>query len=110
MTALRRANQRKMSLNQNNNRGGQMAGGGGGKPLSGPPSSSYAANAIYSRTPQLAKKKTFGGGAGITGQFFNSRAAKTKWSHVEKSITKVALNRQAVAQMENDMDRYRILT
>ena len=37
---------------------------------------------------------------------FNQRVAKAKWSNVEKSISKVALNRQAVAQMENDMDRW----
>jgi kinesin family protein 4/21/27 len=31
---------------------------------------------------------------------------KSKWQSIEKKITKVALNRQAISQMENDMDRW----
>merc|ERR1719367_1493763 len=36
----------------------------------------------------------------------NAKSAKTRWQHLEKKITKVALNRQAISQMENDMDRW----
>merc|ERR1719410_1249436 len=34
------------------------------------------------------------------------KTVKTKWQNIEKKITKVALNKQAVSQMENDMDRW----
>jgi len=34
------------------------------------------------------------------------KVMKTKWQGIEKTITKVALNKQAVSQMENDMDRW----
>merc|ERR1719445_1384961 len=34
------------------------------------------------------------------------KGMKTKWQSIEKKITKVALNKQAVSQMENDMDRW----
>ncbi|XP_023331302.1 kinesin-like protein KIF21A isoform X3 [Eurytemora carolleeae] len=37
---------------------------------------------------------------------FSSKTAKLKWTDIEKNITKVALNKQAVSQMENDMDRW----
>jgi len=37
---------------------------------------------------------------------FSERGAKSRWAAVEKQITKVALNRQAISQMENDMDRW----
>merc|ERR1719483_773044 len=36
----------------------------------------------------------------------SQKSIKTKWQSVEKKITKVALNKQAVSQMENDMDRW----
>ena len=36
----------------------------------------------------------------------NAKTAKTKWQHLEAKITKVALQKQAVSQMENDMDRW----
>ena len=35
-----------------------------------------------------------------------AKTVKTKWQNIEKKITKVALNKQAVSQMENDMDRW----
>ena len=38
--------------------------------------------------------------------FFSEKAAKLRWQQLEKKITKVALNRQAISQMENDMDRW----
>ena len=31
---------------------------------------------------------------------------KRKWQAIEKKITRVALNRQTVSQMENDMERW----
>ncbi len=31
---------------------------------------------------------------------------KRKWQSIEKKITRVALNRQTVSQMENDMERW----
>jgi len=34
------------------------------------------------------------------------KSIKSKWQSIEKKITKVALNKQAVSQMENDMDRW----
>ena len=34
------------------------------------------------------------------------KSIKGKWASIEKKITKVALNKQAVSQMENDMDRW----
>ena len=34
------------------------------------------------------------------------KTVKTKWQNNEKKITRVALNKQAVSQMENDMDRW----
>lgn len=34
------------------------------------------------------------------------KTVKSKWQNIEKKITKVALNKQAVSQMENDMDRW----
>ena len=34
------------------------------------------------------------------------KTVKTKWQNIEKKITKVALNKQAVSQMDNDMDRW----
>jgi len=37
---------------------------------------------------------------------FSTKNAKVKWTSIEKKITKVALNKQAVSQMENDMDRW----
>jgi len=37
---------------------------------------------------------------------FSSKSAKVKWTNIEKNINKVALNKQAVSQMENDMDRW----
>ncbi len=37
---------------------------------------------------------------------YSERQAKSKWHAIEKKITKVALNRQAISQMENDMDRW----
>ncbi len=37
---------------------------------------------------------------------FSERAAKARWTQLEKKITKVALNKQAISQMENDMDRW----
>lgn len=37
---------------------------------------------------------------------FSEKHAKSKWQHIEQTITKVALNRQAISQMENDMDRW----
>jgi hypothetical protein len=36
----------------------------------------------------------------------NAKSAKTRWQHLETKITKVALQKQAVSQMENDMDRW----
>jgi len=36
----------------------------------------------------------------------SQKTAKIKWQSIEKKITKVALNKQAVSQMENDMDRW----
>ena len=36
----------------------------------------------------------------------SQKVMKTKWQNIEKKITKVALNKQAVSQMENDMDRW----
>ena len=36
----------------------------------------------------------------------SQKVLKTKWQGIEKKITKVALNKQAVSQMENDMDRW----
>ena len=36
----------------------------------------------------------------------SQKVMKTKWQGIEKKITKVALNKQAVSQMENDMDRW----
>lgn len=36
----------------------------------------------------------------------NAKTAKTRWQQVENKITKVALQKQAVSQMENDMDRW----
>ena len=36
----------------------------------------------------------------------SQKVMKTKWQSIEKKITKVALNKQAVSQMENDMDRW----
>ena len=35
-----------------------------------------------------------------------SLQVKKKWQAIEKKITKVALNRQTVSQMENDMERW----
>ena len=37
---------------------------------------------------------------------FSEKHVKGKWQTIEKKITKVALNRQAISQMENDMDRW----
>jgi len=36
----------------------------------------------------------------------SQKSIKSKWQSIEKKITKVALNKQAVSQMENDMDRW----
>ena len=36
----------------------------------------------------------------------NVKTAKSKWQNIESKITKVALQKQAVGQMENDMDRW----
>lgn len=40
------------------------------------------------------------------GQKLNNKSAKSKWQTIEAKITKVALQKQAVGQMENDMDRW----
>jgi len=112
VTALRR-NQRKISM-QNRTAGPHAAAGGVGGGQAG----GYGAAAMRNKkavinpsvkakvktfqpsfNPNKAKVKTFQ-------PSFNPKVAKAKWSSVEKSITKVALNRQAVAQMENDMDRW----
>ena len=44
--------------------------------------------------------------ASVKNNKFNQRLAKSKWQTIEKRITKVALNKQAVSQMENDMERW----
>ncbi|TRY72220.1 hypothetical protein TCAL_03875, partial [Tigriopus californicus] len=36
----------------------------------------------------------------------NEKSVKSKWQTVEKKINKIALNKQAISQMENDMDRW----
>ena len=36
----------------------------------------------------------------------NAKMAKSRWQNIEAKITKVALQKQAVSQMENDMDRW----
>ena len=55
------------------------------------------------RTQALAAKKN---SPAYNKKKINQAASKRKWALVEKNITKVALNRQAVCQMENDMDRW----
>ena len=55
------------------------------------------------RTQALAAKKN---SPMYNKKKFKEAAAKRKWANVEKNITKVALNRQAICQMENDMDRW----
>ena len=55
------------------------------------------------RTQALAAKKN---SPAYNKKKITQAAAKRKWAMMEKNITKVALNRQAVAQMENDMDRW----
>ncbi len=47
-----------------------------------------------------------GRGGGVADRKYSERHAKTKWQAVEHKITKIALNRQAISQMENDMDRW----
>ncbi len=47
-----------------------------------------------------------GPGAGGKKDKYSERQAKSKWQSIEQRITKIALNRQAISQMENDMDRW----
>ena len=42
----------------------------------------------------------------VKNQKLNTNNAKKKWQGIEGKITKVALQKQAVSQMENDMDRW----
>ena len=42
----------------------------------------------------------------VKNQKLNTNNAKKKWQRIEGKITKVALQKQAVSQMENDMDRW----
>ena len=42
----------------------------------------------------------------VKNQKLNTNNAKKKWQCIEGKITKVALQKQAVSQMENDMDRW----
>lgn len=57
------------------------------------------------RKISMSNKRVVGGG-GKTSDKFHERQARSKWQAIEKKITKVALNRQAISQMENDMDRW----
>lgn len=61
------------------------------------------------KASQGARSALMGGarsaGPGVKG-FFSEKASKIKWTQLEKKITKVALNKQAISQMENDMDRF----
>ncbi len=47
-----------------------------------------------------------GGKAGSKNAKHSQKIVKSKWQNIEAKITKVALQKQAVNQMENDMDRW----
>lgn len=36
---------------------------------------------------------------------FSSKSAKAKWQNIEKTISKVTINKQAICDMERDMER-----
>lgn len=36
---------------------------------------------------------------------FSSKSAKAKWHNIEKTISKVTINKQAICDMERDMER-----
>lgn len=68
-------------------------------------------NALKRKTEEVSvlrrnQRRISMGTKNSTANKFSAKMAKSKWQHIEAKISKVALNKQAVSQMENDMDRW----
>lgn len=61
--------------------------------------------ALRTRTKGIMSKKAAGRVLKPNRKEFSPKAAKTKWTAIEKTINKLKINKKAIALIEKDMER-----